>query len=83
MDFIVRPTGESPMNALRLLAEALSKIGLPQGWHCEAGPILIVLSAPESERPERAMLTWAWNLVRAACNGRDDLRPDYFSIGVG
>jgi hypothetical protein len=78
------------MNALRLLAETLTKLGIPPDWLCVASPISIVLTAPEAEvredrheyaGDEAIKLARAWQLVRTACDRRDDIRPEYFSIG--
>lgn len=90
MDFVIRPTGDSPINALRLLAESITRLGLPEDWLCVASPISIVLTAPEAKVSENGdgwaddeamKLGKAWLLVRSACEGRDDIELRYFSIG--
>jgi hypothetical protein len=89
MEFIVRPDGKSPIYALRLLAEGLSALSLPEGWSYAVSPMSIVLTAPDAEfaeggirlrHYERNKLANAELLVLAACNGRAELMPYYFQV---
>jgi hypothetical protein len=90
MDFVIRPTGAASSKAVRLLSEALSALTLPPSWTCEGGPLKVVLTAPEPELPEgtqgyardeQIKRARAVVILRAACEGRDDIRPNHFSVG--
>lgn len=89
MDLVVRPDGRTSMNALRLLAAALSNSTLPEGWTYAVSPLGIVLTAPDPEfaeggvrfrHYERNKLATAESLVVAACRGRAGLMPYYFQV---
>jgi hypothetical protein len=89
MEFIVRLDGQPRKNALRLLAEALKTVAMPEGWSFATSPLGIFLIAPDPDfaegsvrvrHYERNKLAHAELLVRAACNGRPELMPYYFHV---
>jgi hypothetical protein len=90
VEFLIQRTREAPPNALRLLAEALTELGLPPDWGCDAGRQRLVLATPEPASSEGSVdyanveglrFAQTLQLVRRACGGRTDIDPGHFSVG--
>lgn len=89
MPIIVRAGLTAPTIAIQRLSAALREYSLPPGWSFEATPTTVVLSAPELElSPDQQgyagevvlKVAQAKDIVAAACEGRDDVRPHYFAV---
>jgi hypothetical protein len=89
MPIIVRAGLTAPTTAVQGLTAALREHSLPPGWSFEATPTTVVLSAPElGLSPDQQgyagevvlKVAQAKDIVAAACEGRDDVRPHYFAV---
>jgi hypothetical protein len=89
MPIIVRAGLTAPTIAIQRLSDALREHSLPPGWSFEAKPTTVVLSAPElGLSPDQQgyagevvlKVAQAKDIVAAACEGRDDVRPHYFAV---
>lgn len=89
VQIIVRAKFTAPAIATQRLGEVLHERGLPPGWSFEATPAKLVLSAPDLRlSPDQQghagevvlSVAKATEIVHAACDGRDDIRPHYFAI---
>jgi hypothetical protein len=85
----VRARFTAPTIATQRLGELLRERALPPGWSFEATPTTVVLSAPELRlSPDQQghagevvlSVAKATEIVHAACDGRDDIRPYYFVV---
>jgi len=85
---VVRAKFAAPPIAIQRLGEVL-RGELPADWSSEATPTTVALSAPELKlSPDQqghsgevvVRIAKAKEIVQAACDGRDDIRPHYFAV---
>jgi hypothetical protein len=89
VQIIVRARLAAPPIAIQRLAGVLRGLMLRPGWSFDTTPTTVLLSAPAPTlSPDRQgyagevvlRVAEAKEIVRAACDGRDGIEPQYFAV---